>query len=641
MESTTATGDRAAGRALGAPTMCAAFQRSAADNGDRVAVRTKGDDFSITWGEYAERVERAAAGLAGLGLERGQTIAIMLTNRPEFHIVDSAAMHLGATPFSIYNTYSPEQIDYLVSDADNRIVVTEKAFEDTILAAQRQNDAIEHVVVVDGGGDGTLSLEEMEARAADNFDFEAAWKAVEPDDVLTLIYTSGTTGPPKGVQISHDNMVAAGESFNEMIQFPDGAAVVSYLPMAHIAERGCSHYLPIIFGFTTTCCPDARQVIAYLPEVRPGWFFSVPRIWEKAKASLEAGIEANEDEEQKKATKWALDVGLRKVRAEQAGEEVSDELQAEYEKADEMVLSKIRQAVGLDQAQSVNVGAAPTPPEVIEFFHALGIPLGELWGMSETCGAGTCNRPDHVKIGTVGPASPGVEVTLADDGEVLVRGRVVMKGYRNQPDKTTETIDHDGWLHTGDIGELDDEGFLKIVDRKKELIISAAGKNMSPANIEAKVKASSPLIGQAIAIGDARSYNTALITLDPDAAPGFAKKHGIDDASFENLADEQAVIDAVQEGVNQANEQLARVEQIKKFKILPTDWEPGGDELTPTMKLKRKPIIGEVREGDRGAVRGVGGRARSQQRPARRSHSDAYPGRLARRAPVGRPKARR
>ena len=454
MESSTATAaEQSDIRALGQPTVCAAFQATAEDHPDRVAIRTKGDELSITWAEYAARVRRVAAGLSSLGLSRGDTIALMLTNRPEFHLADAAAMHLGATPFSVYNTYSAEEIDYLVSDAQNRIVVTEQAFLDKILAARDKANTIEHVIVVDGDPpDGALSLDEVEARGDEDFDFEAAWRAVEPDDVLTLIYTSGTTGPPKGVQITHDNMVAAAQSFNEMIRFPDGARVVSYLPMAHIAERACSHYLPILLGFTSTCCPDARQVIGYLPEVRPGWFFSVPRIWEKAKAALEAGMEAEQDEDRKKAMRWAIDVGLRKVRAEQSGEEVSDELREEYEKADATVLSKIRQQVGLDEAQSVNVGAAPTPPEVIEFFHALGIPLGELWGMSETCGAGTCNRPEKVKIGTVGPPSPGIEVKLAEDGEVLVRGRVVMKGYRNQPDKTRETIDDDGWLKTGDIG---------------------------------------------------------------------------------------------------------------------------------------------------------------------------------------------
>src|SRR3954449_2251802 len=552
-------------KALEEDTMCGAFQVTAAERADAVAIRTKGDELTITWGEYAERVEKLAAGLAALGLERGKTIGLMLNNRPEFHLVDTAAMHLGATPYSVYNTYTAEQIEYLVSDAGNAIIVTEGAYLDTALAVQKACGTVEHVIDVDGSGrEGTMSLEELEARGDSNsdFDFEAAWRAVEPDDVLTLIYTSGTTGPPKGVQIAHRNEVAAGRSFDKIIQFPDGARVVSYLPMAHIAERSCTQYLPIMFGFTVTDCPDARQVVGYLPEVRPNWFFSVPRIFEKLKAAIEAGVEAEQDEQKKQATKWAIDVGLRKVRAEQAGEEVPDDLAQEYAKADEMVLSKIRGRQGLDELEALNVGAAPTPREVIEWYHALGLPLAELWGMSETCGAGCCNRPEHIKIGTVGPAAPGIEIKLAEDGELLMKSEVVMSGYRNQPDKTKEALDDDGWLHTGDIAEIDDEGFVKIVDRKKELIINAAGKNMSPANIESEVKTASALIGQAICIGDKRPYNVALITLDPDVAPAFAQQHRIEDTSFESLASNEAVIDAVQEGIDRANENLARVEQI-------------------------------------------------------------------------------
>jgi long-subunit acyl-CoA synthetase (AMP-forming) len=373
--------------------------------------------------------------------------------------------------------------------------------------------------------------------------------------------------------------VAGINGYDQVIAFPDEGRLVSWLPMAHVAERNCTHYLPMFVGFSTTCCPDPRQVVAYLPEVRPSWFFAVPRIWEKLKAAIEAGIEAEQDAAKKQATQWALDVGLRKVRAEQAGEPVDEELAAEHAKADELVLSKIRARLGLDDVESVNVGAAPTPREVIEFFHAIGIPVAELWGMSETTGYGACNPPERIKIGTVGPPAPGAEVRLADDGEVLIRGPFIMTGYRNQPDKTRETIDEDGWLHTGDIGELDEDGYLKLVDRKKELIINAGGKNMSPANIEAKVKASSPVIGQAIAVGDGKPYNVALITLDPDVAPAFEQQHG-----------REALEAEVERGVEAANEQLARVEQIKKFKLLEEEWQPGGDELTPTMKLKRRPI---------------------------------------------------
>jgi long-subunit acyl-CoA synthetase (AMP-forming) len=561
-----------AGRPAGlqAATVAEAFQATAAAHPERTALRTKGDELSITWREYADRVRATAAGLAGLGLERGHTMAILLTNRPEFHWFDAAALHVGATPFSVYNTYTSEQIQHQVKDAGARILVTEKAFAERAQGLE----GLSHVLVVDDE-----STHPLEDHAPDGFDFDAAWQAVEPDDLLTLIYTSGTTGPPKGVQITHANLVSGIRGFDQLIRFPDEGRVVSWLPMAHIAERACSHYLPMFVGFSTTCCPDPRQVAAYLPEVRPTWFFAVPRIWEKLKAAIEASIAAEEDPARKKATEWALDVGLRKVRAEQAGEQLGDKLAAEHAQADELVLSKIRARLGLDAVEAVNVGAAPTPREVIEFFHAIGIPLAELWGMSETAGFGACNPPDRIRIGTVGPAAPGAEIRLADDGEVLVRGPFVMAGYRNDPDKTRETIDPDGWLHTGDIGELDEDGYLKLVDRKKELIISAGGKNMSPANIEAKLKASSPVIGQAIAIGDGKPYNVALVTLDPDVAPAFEQQQGRD-----------ALLAEVERGVEAANEQLARVEQIKRYRLLDDEWPAGGDELTPTMKLKRKPI---------------------------------------------------
>src|SRR3954464_11675977 len=337
--------DRVQYKALEEDTMCGAFQVTAAERAEAVAIRTKGDELTITWGEYAERVRKLAAGLAALGLERGQTIGLMLNNRPEFHLVDTAAMHLGATPYSVYNTYTAEQIEYLVSDAANTIIVTEGDYLDTALAVKEACGTVDYVIDVDGGGrGGTMSLDELEAKAEENedFDFEAAWRAVEPDDVLTLIYTSGTTGPPKGVQIMHKNELTAGRSFDQIIQFPEGASVVSYLPMAHIAERSCSPYLPIMFGFAVTDCPNAREVVGYLPEVRPSWFFSVPRIFEKLKAALEAGMAAEQDEQRKQATQWALGVGLKKVRAEQSGEGVPEELAQEYEKADSMVLSKIR-----------------------------------------------------------------------------------------------------------------------------------------------------------------------------------------------------------------------------------------------------------------------------------------------------------
>jgi long-subunit acyl-CoA synthetase (AMP-forming) len=576
-------------RATGASTLAEAFRLTAADREGEVAIRTREDAFTITWGELRERVDALAGGLAKLGLKRGETLALMLSNRPEFHLCDLAGMMLGATPFSIYNTYTPEQIEYLVKDAEARILMCEQQYLPQVLEARGSLPGLERVIVVDGDApEGTLALADVEGSDPD-FDVEASVARIESTDILTLIYTSGTTGPPKGVQLIHRNLLAAVEGLEVLIEFPRDGRVISWLPSAHVAERNAHHYLPIVYGLQITCCDDPRQVLSYLPEVRPSWFFAVPRIWEKLKAGLETMIAA-QPPEQERAMKQAIEAGIRKVRLEQRGEPVPAELAEQVARADAEIFAGVRTMLGLDQVESINVGAAPTPVEVLEFFHAIGLPLAELWGMSETCGAGSVNPPGKVKIGTVGPAAPGVELKLDSDGEVLIKSEVVMLGYRNLPEKTSETITADGWLRTGDIGSFDEDGYLTIVDRKKELIISAAGKNMSPANIEATIKTASPLIGQACCIGDARQYNTALIVLDADFAPAWAVKEGIEDTSLESLAREERVRAVVQEGVDAANAKLARVEQIKKFTLVQGDWLPGGDELTPTMKLKRKPI---------------------------------------------------
>ncbi len=572
-----------------APTVAEAFRITAAERADEVAIRTKGDAFTITWGELLGRVDALAGGLAKLGVRRAETVALMLSNRPEFHLCDLAAMMLGATPFSIYNTYSPEQIQYLLEDAEAKVLICEQQYLPQVLRARARVPELEHVIVIDGSApEGTLALSDVEGSDPD-FDVRASVAQIESGDVLTLIYTSGTTGPPKGVQLIHRNLLAAVEGLDALIEFPTDGRVISWLPAAHVAERNAHHYLPIVFGLQITCCDDPRQVLSYLPEVRPSWFFAVPRIWEKLKAGLETMI-ASQPDEQRARMQAALDAGLRRVRLEQRGEAVPAELAEQVAKADAEIFAGLRETLGLDQVEAINVGAAPTPVEVLEFFHAIGLPLAELWGMSETCGAGSVNPVSKIKIGTVGPPAPGVQIKLDSDGEVLMKSEVVMLGYRNLPEKTKETFTEDGWLRTGDIGAFDEDGYLMIVDRKKELIISAAGKNMSPANIEATLKSASPLIGQACCIGDGRSYNTALIVLDPDFAPAWAATQGIEGSSLEELAREERMRAAVQEGVDAANEKLARVEQIKKFTIVEGDWLPSGDELTPTMKLKRKPI---------------------------------------------------
>jgi long-chain acyl-CoA synthetase len=575
--------------AASAPTIAAAFRITAAGRADEVAIRTKGDEFSITWGELRDRVDALAGSLAELGLGHGDTLALMLSNRPEFHLCDLAGMMLGAAPFSIYNTYTAEQIQYLVQDADAKMLICEQQYLPQVLEARKDLPNLEHVIVIDGEApEGTLALADVEAMDT-SFDVEASVAQIKPTDVLTLIYTSGTTGPPKGVQLIHRNLLAAVEGLDELIEFPQNGRVISWLPSAHVAERNAHHYLPIVFGLQITCCEDPRQVLSYLPEVRPSWFFAVPRIWEKLKAGLETMV-AGQPEEQRAKMQAALDASIAKVRLEQRGEPVPAELAEQVAKADAEIFAGLRSMLGLDQVEAINVGAAPTPVEVLEFFHAIGLPLAELWGMSETCGAGSVNPSAKIKIGTVGPPAPGVEIKLDTDGEVLVKSEVVMLGYRNLPEKTAETFTEDGWLRTGDIGAFDEDGYLTIVDRKKELIISAGGKNMSPANIEATIKTASPLIGQACCIGDMRPYNTALIVLDTDFAPAWAAQQGIEDTSLEALARNELVRATVQEAVDAANEKLAKVEQIKKFTLVEGDWLPGADELTPTMKLKRKPI---------------------------------------------------
>ncbi len=570
-------------KALSATTMCEAFQITAAERGQEPALRLKDSEYEASWAEYAETVEKRAAGLAALGVGRGDTVGFMLVNRPAFQLTDTAAMHLGATCFSVYNTSSPEQVEYVVADAGNRVMVTERAFLEKVLEARERVETLEHVIVIDGEApEGTISIGELEEMGGPEFDFEAAWRDVEPDDVLCLIYTSGTTGPPKGVQLTHANMVAVWKGCHAVRGIASGGRSITFLPSAHIADRWGIHYGQMIFGTCVHCCPEPREMVAYSIEVRPTAWGGVPRIWEKLKAALETAMAAEQDAEKREAAGWAMEIGRRWVAAYKEGEgrgSIPAELQAEWDEADAKVFSKIRALLGLDEVESFLIGAAPTPPEVLEFFLAIGIEICETWGMSETSAMATLNPPGRIRVGTVGPPIPGTEVKLAEDGEILVRGPQVMKGYRNMPEKTAEALGDDGWLLTGDVGEFDEAGYLRIVDRKKELIIGASGKNMSPANIEAKVKAASPLIAQVVAVGDRRPYNVALITLDLETLSARGAE-----------AEDPAVVEEVAAAVAAGNERLSRVEQIKRYAVIPGEWAPGGEELTPTLKLKRRPI---------------------------------------------------
>jgi len=589
MESALSPASNAASRLTAASSLCEVFQGTVEERPDEPALRTAGGGQEITWREYRERVESIAAGLAGLGVRHGEPLALMLLNRPEFALVDCAAMHLGATPFSIYNTFPAEVIAHLLGNAGARVVVCEQEFAPRLLQAAA-GTRVEHVVCLTPGVPGTLSLEDVEAAPAEGFELDSRWRAVGAEDVLTLIYTSGTTGPPKGVEITHANMLAEMCGMADALPVTPGGRTVSYLPSAHIADRWASLYSAMAHGICITYLPDPNALVGALLEARPTVWGGVPRVFEKLRAGLEAAIASEPDAARRAAVTGAIELGVEIVRREQAGDEIDEELAAAHAEADRQVLSSLRARLGLDQVEWLVIGAAPAPRELLEFFCALGLPLLELWGMSELSCAATTNRADANRIGTVGLPIPGAEVAIAEDGELLARGPLVMRGYRGDPVRTAEAIDAEGWLHTGDIGRIDEDGFVSIVDRKKELIINSGGKNMSPANIESRLKSAHPLIGQAVCIGDNRPYNVALLVLEPDALGVWARQRGLDSLPADELAREERLLAEVSAAVDGANGHLARVEQIKRFCVLAEEWLPGGEELTPTMKLRRKPI---------------------------------------------------
>ena len=569
-------------------TMCEAFQRTASIDPDAVALRTPGDTQTMTWREYAAQVRKVAAGLAGLGVRRGDTVSLMMGNRIEFYPLEVGAQHVGATSFSVYNTLPAEQLTYLFGNAGTKVAICEEQYVDRIRAS---GAAIEHIVCIDGSPAGTISVDDLYAAAPADFDFESTWRAVQPDNVVTLIYTSGTTGNPKGVEMTHTNLLFEGYGLDAVLGIQFGDRITSFLPSAHIADRMTALYGQEMFGTQITGVSDGRAIAAALPDVRPTVWGAVPRVWEKLKAGIEFAVSHEEDDAKRQAMEWAMSVAAKRSAALLTGEPMSDEVAAEWAKADELVLSQLRGRLGFGELRWALSGAAPIPKETLAFYSGIGIPLAELWGMSELSCAATVIHPREARLGAVGKLLPGLEGKIADDGEYLVRGPLVMKGYRKEPAKTAEAIDEDGWLHTGDICEVDADGYVRIVDRKKELIINAAGKNMSPANIENTILAACDMVGVMIAIGDGRPYNTALLVFDADSVGPYAAQHGLADASPEALAADPEVVARIAAGVAAGNAKLSRVEQIKRFRILPALWEPGGDEITLTMKLKRKPIM--------------------------------------------------
>ncbi len=566
------------------------FAAIVAEHPDTVALRWReGDGWDEwTWAQYGERACRIAAGLGARGVGPGSRVVLMMRNRPDFHVTDMAVLLCGGTPISIYNSSSAEQIHHVVSHSGAMLAVVEDIFLDAFLTATAMLPAPIPVFALDSGArDGTERFDAL--TAATPVDLTTAASRCRPDDLATVIYTSGTTGLPKGVMLDHANVCWTVRSLELAMGDQDlfGKRVISYLPMAHIAERMVSHYLHVIRGFEVTTCPEMGMVAGYLGPVRPELLFAVPRVWEKMHAAITSLLPADPD--RRGEFDAALDLGRRAAEYRARDEEMPSELAEQVAVAEAGTLGPVRQLLGLDDLLVAVTSAAPIRPDLVVFFRSLGFPLSELYGLSETSGPMTWDAY-RVKPGTVGRAIPGMEVRLADDGEVLCRGGNIFRGYLAEPERTAEALDADAWFHTGDIGTFDDDGYLRIVDRKKELIITAGGKNISPANLETALKRH-PLIGQAAVVGDGRPYVAALLVLDADNAPGWAAQHGIDAGDLATLAENPVVLAAVQEGVDEANADFSHAEGIKRWTLLPDEWIADSDELTPTMKLKRRGVM--------------------------------------------------
>ena len=529
---------------------------------------------------------RAAAGMAASGVGRGDRVVLMVRNIPQFHVLDLAALLCGATAVSIYNSSSTEQVSYLVGHCG----ATFGMVEDAGFLERFDRDALPAletlgVIRPDGAEGADLTWDDLVAH--DPVDLAEAAAIAEPEDLITIIYTSGTTGPPKGVMLTHHNVTWTAESLRQAFAMDDltGMRLVSYLPMAHIAERATSHYSMLTFGYEVTCCPDPGLIGDYTREVRPQVMFGVPRVWEKIHAKVMAAI--NADEEKGRQFAEAIEAGGPLALKRAWGEATAEEEET-YAFLDSVAFAPVRELLGLDQLEVAISGAAPIPPDLLLWYRAIGVPMSEIYGMSENTGP-MCWAPYRIKPGSVGPGVPGLEVALADDGEIICRGGLVFQGYLDQPEKTAEALDDDGWLHSGDIGELDDDGYFRVVDRKKELIITAGGKNISPANLEAELK-SIPLVGQACAIGDRRPFVAALVVLDPDEARAWAERNGKADLSLTELAADAQVVAEVEAGLVEAMAGFNHAEKVKKVTVLGEEWLPDSDMLTPTSKLKRRGI---------------------------------------------------
>jgi long-subunit acyl-CoA synthetase (AMP-forming) len=564
--------------------------------GDRPALRVKreGSWRTTTWSAYARDARRVGRALIHLGILAGSGVAIIGFNSPEWLAADVGAILAGAVPAGIYTTSMPDQVRYITDHCDAKIAFADTAEQvDKFVAAQDGMPKLETVVQMLGtpaepkrGRLRVISWSELLdlGEKTPEAELEARMAAQKPDDMCTLIYTSGTTGDPKAVMITHENLVWTSQSTIQALSFTQGEVSISYLPMSHIAEQMLSIHLPMAMGSLLYFAESLEKLPEALQEVRPTLFLGVPRVWEKIQAKMQAaGAQAKPL--QKKIVAWAKKVGLAAGYAVQEGKARPLTLPI----AQKLVFDKVRRRLGLDRARMCVTAAAPISKDTLDFFLSLGIPLLEVYGMSECTGPATYSPPNDFRTGKCGIVIPGAEIKIAQDGEICMRGKHVFKGYLKDPESTKSTIDSEGWLHSGDIGEIDSEGFLKITDRKKDLLITAGGENIAPQVLEGHLK-SIPVVGQAVVVGDRMKFLAALVTLDPERVLTEAAAAGSPAKSIAEAATCETFRQHLQKQIDEMNTKLARVQTIKKFVVVPKEFTIDGGELTPTMKVKRKVV---------------------------------------------------
>lgn len=586
--------------------------RNAQDHGALPALSWKAPGAAewttLTWSEARHKVSLLATAYSALGVESGEHVLLMMGNRPEHWLSDLALVHLGAVPVTVYGTAAPEQIAHIARHSRARFAVVEGEREIGRWEPLLDDPGVrlEKLVVVEAsqaGRHGTYgSLLARGARRHDGAAFEKAWRAVRPADPLTVVYTSGTTGDPKGVVISHRNVILNGIALDGVVELPDHVEHISYLPFAHIAERMLSIYLPVLRAAHVRFCPDPAAVAASVRELHPEQFFGVPRVWEKLAAAVRAAL-ALLPEERRAAVEAACEIARARVEYRERGERPPAELESAFARAKDEVLDPLLAMAGFDRLVWSASASAPMPPDVVRFWAGLGVVIMDAWGLTETAGVVTANSPSGFRLGSVGRPLEGLEVRTAEDGEIEVRGRTVFEGYLRADGGIEPAKDADGWFATGDIGRIDEDGYLWLTDRKKEMIITSTGKNVSPALVENALK-EHPLIGQALVHGDGRSYLVALLVLDTEMAPVWARRNGVEECSPAELAEHPSLRAEIERAVAAANARLNRTEQVKRYRLLAEEWGPEGGELTPSLKLRRRVIrdkyaaeIAELYEG--------------------------------------------